>query len=149
MKTASRQTICHPDNMSFEGSLKHDELSLSMAGLRVPAVYKVTAFKVSGEPFTFTCRGEMRWEELLPTISKAVKAYAQTTSLIHIGSIMNRLQLYEPIDDIGVWLHTPGAEIEVIVTVTDLRQWHNYFVISEFFDFWAEYNHLNPWEGCL
>ena len=91
----------------------------------------------------------MRWEELLPTISKAVKAYAQTTSLIHTGSNMNRLQLYEPVDNIGVWLHTPDAEIEVIVTVTDLRLWYNYFVTREFFDFWSEYTHTNPWEDCF
>ena len=65
------------------------------------------------------------------------------------GSNTNRLQLYEPVDNIGVWLHTPDAEIEVMVTVTDLRVWHNYFVIREFFDFWSEYTHTNPWEDCF
>jgi hypothetical protein len=96
--------------MPFDGSSKYDERSLSMAGLRVPAVYKVTAFQVYGEPFTFTCPEEMRWEELLPTISKEAKAYAQTTSLIHTSSDMNRLLLYETIDDIGVTSQTPRSK---------------------------------------
>ena len=56
---------------------------------------------------------------------------------------MNRLLLSKPIDDIGVWLHTPGAEIEVIVAVTDLRLWYNY-VIREFFDFWVEACFFRP-----
>ena len=46
VSTASRQTTGHPDNMSFDGSSKYDELSLSMARLRVPEVYKVTAFNM-------------------------------------------------------------------------------------------------------
>ena len=99
-----------------------------MAGLRVPAVYKVTVFQVCGESFTFTCPEELRWEELLPAKSDEVKAYAQTTSLIHTSSDMNLLLLYETIDDIGVY--QPDAEIEVIVTVTDLRLWYNNFVIQ-------------------
>ena len=57
VSTASRQTTSHPDNMSFDGSSKYDELSLSLAGLRALAVYKATAFKVSGESFTFNCPG--------------------------------------------------------------------------------------------
>ena len=129
VSTDPRQTTSHPYNMSFGGSSKYDELSLSMAGLRVPAVYKATAFKVPGEPFAFTCPGEMRWEELLPQISKEVKASAQNTSLINTSSDMNRSILSEPIDDIGVWLHKPDAEIEVLMAVTDLRLWYNYFVI--------------------
>ena len=40
--------------MSFDGSSKYDERSLSMAGLPMPVVYKVTASKLSGESFTFT-----------------------------------------------------------------------------------------------
>ena len=83
----------------------------------------------------------MRWEELLSVISNEVKAYAQTTSLIHTSSDMNRLLLCEPIDDIGVY--QPDAEIEVIVTVTDLRLWYNNFVIKVF---WAD---LNPWEELM
>ena len=79
--------------MSFDGSLEYDERSLSMAGLRMPVVYKVTAFKVSGESFTFNCTEEMRWEELLPVNSNEVKAYAQSTSLIHTSSDMNLLLL--------------------------------------------------------
>ena len=74
-----------------------------------------------------------------------MKAYVQTTSLFHISSDTKRLLSYEPIDDIGVWLHKPDAEIEVIVTVTDLRLWYNNFVIKSGFHYWAEYA-ANPWE---
>ena len=130
--------------MSFDGSSKYDERSLSMAGLRAPAVYKVTAFKVSGESFTFTCPEGMRWEELLPVISNEVKAYAQTISLIHTSSDMNRLLLYETIGDLCVY--QPDDEIEVTVTVTDLRLWFNNFLTKAVFDLWA---HLNPWEELM
>ena len=75
----------------------------------------------------------MRWGELLLKISEEAKAYAQTTSLTHTSGDMNRLLLYEPIQDIGEWLHKPDAEIEVIVTVTDLRLWYNNFVIKTCF----------------
>ena len=56
---------------------------------------------------------------------------------------MNRFPLDEPIDVIGVWLYTPGAEIEIIVTVTDLWLWYNCFVIRSMFEFWSD---LNSWE---
>jgi hypothetical protein len=130
--------------MSLDGSSKYDELSLSMAGLRMPVVFKVTAFKMSGESFTFTCPEEMRWEEFVPVISNEAKAYAQTISLIHTSSDMNRLLLYETIGDLCVY--QPDDEIEVTVTVTDLRLWFNNFVIKVVFDLWAN---LNPWEELM
>ena len=133
--------------MSFDGSSKYDERSLSMAGLPMPVVYKVTASKMSGESFTFTCPEGMRWEELLPVISNEVKAYALTISLSHTSSDMNLLLLSETITDLGVY--QPDAEIEVIVTVTDLRLWYNSFVIKAVFDLWASVTDVNPWEELL
>jgi hypothetical protein len=123
--------------MSFDGSSKYDERSLSMAGLPMPVVYKVTASKMSGESFTFTCPEEMRWDELLPVISNEVKAYAQTISLSHTSSDMNLLLSYGTITNIGVY--QLDAEIEVTVTVTDLRLWYNNFVMKAFFNSWADY----------
>ena len=128
--------------MSFDGSSKYDERSLSMAGLPMPVVYKVTASKMSGESFTFTCPEEMRWEELLPVISNEVKAYAQTISLSHTSD-----NLYGTITDLGVY--QPDAEIEVTVTVTDLRLWYNNFVIKAVFDLWADVSDVNPWEELI
>ena len=130
--------------MSFDGSSKYDERSLSMAGLPMPVVYKVTAFKMSGESFTFTCPEEMRWEELLPVISNELKAYAQTIPLSHTSSDMSLLLLYGTITDLGVY--QPDAEIEVTVTVTDLRLWYNNFVIKAVLDLWAN---LSPWEELM
>ena len=110
----------------------------------MPVVFKVTAFRMSGESFTFTCLEEIRWEELLPVISNEVKAYAQTISLIHTSSDMNRLLLYETIGDLCVY--QSDDEIEVTVSVTDLRLWFNNFLIKSVFDLWA---HLNPWEELM
>ena len=68
-------------------------------------------------------------------ISNEVKADAQTISLIHTSSDMNLLLLDETITDLGVY--QPDAEIEVTVTVTDLRLWYNNFVINAVFSLWA------------
>ena len=118
-----------------------------MAGLPIPVVYKVTVSKMSGESSTFTCPEEMRWEELLPVIPNEAKTYAQTISLSHTSSDMSLLLLYGTITDLGVY--QPDAEIEVTVTVTDLRLWYNNFVITAVFDLWADVSDVNPWKELM
>ncbi len=98
----------------------------------MPVVCKVTEFKMTGESFTFTCLEEIRLEELLPGISNELKVYAETISLIHTSSDTSRLLLYETIGDLCVY--QPDDDIEVTVTVTDLRLWFNSFVLKAVFD---------------
>jgi hypothetical protein len=130
--------------MSFDGSSKQDELSLSTTGLPLPCDYHVTVLITSGDQvLSFVSRGERRWREWLGMIATATRAYEQTITLVHDGNVCSLVELDESIDVTCKWYNWCDVEIQLVVGITDLKLWYNKLLLEAFFDAWSN---LNPWE---
>jgi hypothetical protein len=124
--------------MSFDGSWKQDELSLSMAGLPLPCDYDVTVLSVSRDTVvSFASRGGMIWREWLGRIATAARAYEQTITLVHYGNTWGLVELDESIDATCKWNNWCDVEIQLVVAITDLRLWYHRLLKEECFDAWS------------
>jgi hypothetical protein len=130
--------------MSFDGSSKQDELSLSTAELPLPCDYHVEVLTVSGdEVLSFVSRGERMCREWLGMIATAARAYEQTITLAHDRNIWGLVELDEAIDVTCKWNNWCDVEIQLVVSIVHLELWYNKLLTEVVFDAWSN---LNPWE---